>query len=66
MTERATDAHGEKDSRMSAPAHQAHYALRDELLAGLRSDLMGPLAGETELLTDDAPITASGKARGGR
>ena len=43
---------------MSAPAHQAHYALRDELLAGLRSDLMGPLAGETELLTDDAPITA--------
>jgi hypothetical protein len=42
---------------VSTPKHQAHYALRDELADALRRDLLGPVQGEHEILTGDAPIT---------
>ncbi|SFD62793.1 helicase-related protein [Streptomyces aidingensis] len=38
--------------------HDRHYSLRDELVAGLRRDLLGPAGGEEEVLAEDAPITA--------
>ncbi|MEU0130544.1 helicase-related protein [Streptomyces sp. NPDC006289] len=42
---------------MSDSAHQAHYEMRDSLLDALRRDLLGPVGGSEEVLTDDAPIT---------
>ncbi len=42
---------------MSAPDYMAHYTLRDQLLEALRTDLLGPVGGEHEILKDDAPIT---------
>ena len=42
---------------MSGPTHQAHYEVRDSLLEALRQDLLGPVGGVEEVLTDDAPIT---------
>jgi hypothetical protein len=42
---------------MSGSTHQAHYEVRDSLLEALRQDLLGPVGGEDEVLTDDAPIT---------
>lgn len=43
---------------MSIPDHDAHYTLRSDLRAALRSDLLGPQGGPHEVLADDAPITA--------
>ncbi|MFJ8859526.1 helicase-related protein [Streptomyces sp. NPDC102451] len=42
---------------MSGHTHQAHYELRDSLVDALREDLLGPVGGAEEVLTDDAPIT---------
>ncbi|WP_406505157.1 helicase-related protein [Streptomyces sp. NBC_01602] len=42
---------------MSESTHQAHYEVRDSLLDALRKDLLGPVGGVDEVLTDDAPIT---------
>ncbi|MEU1211376.1 helicase-related protein [Streptomyces sp. NPDC005790] len=42
---------------MSGSTHQAHYEVRDSLLEALRQDLLGPVGGVDEVLTDDAPIT---------
>ncbi|MCX4797291.1 helicase-related protein [Streptomyces sp. NBC_01242] len=42
---------------MSGSTHQAHYEVRDSLLDALRQDLLGPVGGVDEVLTDDAPIT---------
>ncbi|MER5552875.1 helicase-related protein [Streptomyces sp. NPDC002793] len=42
---------------MSGSAHQAHYEMRDSLVEALRQDLLGPVGGVDEVLTDDAPIT---------
>ncbi|MFC9096951.1 helicase-related protein [Streptomyces sp. NPDC057072] len=42
---------------MSTPDYTAHYELRDKLLDALRTDLLGPVGGEHEVLKDDAPIT---------
>ncbi|WP_033355262.1 helicase-related protein [Kitasatospora aureofaciens] len=42
---------------MSESIHQAHYEVCDSLLDALRSDLLGPVGGEGEVLEDDAPIT---------
>ncbi|MEU1123032.1 helicase-related protein [Streptomyces sp. NPDC005899] len=42
---------------MSGSTHQAHYEVRDALLGSLRQDLLGPVGGPDEVLTDDAPIT---------
>ncbi|WP_413095716.1 helicase-related protein [Streptomyces nitrosporeus] len=39
------------------PTHQAHYDMCDSLLEALREDLLGPVGGVDEILTDDAPIT---------
>ncbi|MDX3585634.1 helicase-related protein [Streptomyces europaeiscabiei] len=43
---------------MTVSRHAAHYALRTELRAALRADLLGPQGGEDEILATDAPITA--------
>ncbi|MFJ8753255.1 helicase-related protein [Streptomyces sp. NPDC102441] len=42
---------------MSGSTHQAHYEMRDSLVEALRQDLLGPVSGVDEVLTDDAPIT---------
>ncbi|MDY0810104.1 helicase-related protein [Kitasatospora purpeofusca] len=42
---------------MNDSPYTAHYGMCDSLLEALRSDLLGPLGGEEEVLTDDAPIT---------
>ncbi|MEU3493656.1 helicase-related protein [Kitasatospora cineracea] len=42
---------------MSESTRQAHYEVCDSLLEALRSDLLGPVGGPDEVLTDDAPIT---------
>ncbi|MDX3524434.1 helicase-related protein [Streptomyces scabiei] len=42
---------------MSGSTHQAHYEMCDSLLGALRQDLLGPVGGPDEVLTDDAPIT---------
>lgn len=42
---------------MSSSTHEAHYQVRDSLLDALRKDLLGPVGGVDEVLTDDAPIT---------
>ncbi|MFJ1894692.1 helicase-related protein [Streptomyces sp. NPDC088115] len=42
---------------MSGSTHQAHYEVRDSLVDALRKDLLGPVGGAEEVLTDDAPIT---------
>ncbi|MFJ4837700.1 helicase-related protein [Streptomyces sp. NPDC088746] len=42
---------------MSGSTHQAHYEVRDALVEALREDLLGPVGGAEEVLTDDAPIT---------
>ncbi|MFD0373835.1 helicase-related protein [Streptomyces sp. NPDC127112] len=42
---------------MSDSVHRNHYEVRDSLVEALRSDLMGPVGGEEEILEDDAPIT---------
>lgn len=42
---------------MSGSTHQAHYEVCDSLLGALRQDLLGPVGGPDEVLTDDAPIT---------
>jgi hypothetical protein len=38
--------------------HAAHYALREEIRAALRADLLGPQGGTEEVLATDTPITA--------
>jgi hypothetical protein len=44
-------------SKTAPNAFAEHYALRDEeLLQALRADLLGPVGGEHELLTEDAPF----------
>lgn len=42
---------------MSGSTHQAHYEVCDSLLGAVRQDLLGPVGGPDEVLTDDAPIT---------
>lgn len=42
---------------MSEATHQAHYEVRHALIDALRKDLLGPVGGVDEVLTDDAPIT---------
>ncbi|MFD9060131.1 helicase-related protein [Kitasatospora purpeofusca] len=42
---------------MNDSPYTAHYEMCDSLLEALRSDLLGPIGGEEEVLTDDAPIT---------
>ncbi|WP_103516622.1 helicase-related protein [Streptomyces sp. SM10] len=42
---------------MSGSTHQAHYEVRESLVDALRKDLLGPVGGAEEVLTDDAPIT---------
>ncbi|NEA20792.1 helicase-related protein [Streptomyces halstedii] len=42
---------------MSGSKHQAHYEMCDALVDALRQDLLGPVGGVDEVLTDDAPIT---------
>ncbi|MFD5915313.1 helicase-related protein [Kitasatospora sp. NPDC058201] len=42
---------------MTDSTHSAHYRMCDSLLDALRADLLGPVGGEGEVLTDDAPIT---------
>jgi hypothetical protein len=43
---------------MSDDTHDAHYALREQLVDALRADLLGPFGGPDEVLTTDAPVTA--------
>ncbi|WP_414944804.1 helicase-related protein [Amycolatopsis sp. cmx-11-32] len=43
---------------MTESSHAAHYALRKDLRAALRADLLGPQGGAKEILATDAPITA--------
>ncbi|OXM52481.1 helicase-related protein [Amycolatopsis alba] len=43
---------------MTASRHAAHYALRTELRAALRADLLGPEGSAEEVLASDAPVTA--------
>lgn len=43
---------------MSTTRHDAHYEVRNNLSVALRRDLLGPKAGEDEILANDAPITA--------
>jgi hypothetical protein len=43
---------------MTRSPHAEHYALRRELHEALRTDLLGPQDGPTEILSVDAPITA--------
>jgi hypothetical protein len=43
---------------MTGSKHEKHYKLRTELRDTLRADLLGPLSGAEEVLSNDAPITA--------
>ena len=42
---------------MSKSVHDAHYQMCKELNDALRADLVGPVGGADEILTDDAPVT---------
>jgi hypothetical protein len=43
---------------MTGSTHDQHYDLRTRLRSTLRADLLGPLSGDDEVLSNDAPITA--------